>query len=131
MNNWKIGTVSGLIAGIVGGIVSIITAIIFINSGLQHWNLPFPPIPSLMYIVAVTFSFAIIWGIVLGLFYSRFYDFIPGKNIVKGLIYGIILWLILSIRAVSFNVIYEPLYIFGNILSISEIIVFRYSILFL
>ena len=74
-SSWKIGAAAGLIAGIVAGIISIITGIIFINSGLQYWNFPLPPVPSLMYVAAVIFSFAIIWGIVLGIFYSRFYDF--------------------------------------------------------
>ena len=107
MNNWKIGAVSGLIAGIVSGIVAIYYALSMFNLGLPYWDIPSPPETPLMYITTVELTMNIIWGIVLGIFYSKVYDLIPGRRISKGLIYGIVLGLIWSIRWVTFNIAYS------------------------
>ena len=39
------------------------------------------------------------WGVILGLIYSRTYDVIPSKGIMKGIIFGMVAYLIANIRA--------------------------------
>jgi len=120
MKSWKIGALSGLIAGIVAGIIAIIIASILFNIGHLYFSLPSPPtIAPMMHIAIVEFTINIIWGIALGIFYSRIYDLIPGKHVSKGLVYGLILGLILWVRYASFTIIYAPQYVFGGIIAIS------------
>jgi hypothetical protein len=43
----------------------------------------------------------VIWGIIFGFLYERFYDLIPGKGVMKGFVYGLLIWLVSNIRSVS------------------------------
>jgi len=124
MKSWKIGAIAGLIAGIAAGIIAIINVVFLFNIGHSYYDLPSPPESSTIYITIVELIINIIWGIALGVFYSRIYDLIPGKSDYKGLFYGLILWLILNVRNVTFNIIYEPHSIFGQILGISIWIIY-------
>ena len=75
-------------------------------------------------IIAMTkFTIIFIWGIILGIIYSRIHDLIPGKGILKGLIFGLTYYLIFNIRNVTFMIAYGfyPLVI-GAFLYISPII---------
>ncbi|MCX6659978.1 MAG: hypothetical protein NTX81_06320 [Candidatus Bathyarchaeota archaeon] len=45
----------------------------------------------------------IVWGIIFGYLYARFYDPIPGKGVMKGLYCGLLIWLVSNIRSVSIN----------------------------
>jgi hypothetical protein len=97
-NTLKIGIIAGLIAGFIGSIVAIISILIDFNLGFPFFHLPPPPDTPISTIVLNEISVDLLWGAVLGIIFLRFYDAIPGKGILKGLVYGIILYLIYGIR---------------------------------
>jgi len=101
-NSIKNGAVSGLIAGIVSGIVSIFSALFNFRIGLAYYYLPPPPETPITRIALVELTIVIIWGILAGVIYSRAYDVIPTKGILKGLIFGLFCHLIMGIRTASF-----------------------------
>jgi hypothetical protein len=47
-------------------------------------------------------SLGVIWGVIFGVVYSILYNSIPGKGVLKGLCYGILIWLIKDIAAGSY-----------------------------
>jgi hypothetical protein len=99
MKSWKIGAVSGLIAGIVAGLIAVfITVPLHFKLGIPYWWLPPPPDTPFMKIAMTEITFNIIWGIFLGIIYSRIQDLIPGKGVLKGLIFGLGYYFITSIR---------------------------------
>jgi hypothetical protein len=109
MNNpLKIGAVAGLIAGIVGAILAIHYSQWMFSLGLPYMGYFFPPqYPPLSNIIIIESTMNLIWGTALGIFYARIYDQIPGKHFYKGLVYGIILAVIFSIRWVTFDIAYS------------------------
>jgi hypothetical protein len=97
--------VVGPIAGVVLGTVSLVTSYIFglhfrileAPGGLEIWD------PSLVRLFALaTLSLGVIWGTIMGVIYAKFYDRVPGKGILKGLYFGLIIWLIKDIMAGSY-----------------------------
>jgi len=93
-NSWKIGAVSGLIAGIVLGIVAEIFGNIRVLAGLYDSGTELF-LTGNIFVNVPLFGF---WGIILGVIYSKTYNVIPRKNILKGLIYGLILYILIVIR---------------------------------
>ena len=93
----KSGAAAGFVAGIVGGIVSFVFAYIGVAIGLIS------PVPGLSATALLTSVMVtnVIWGIIFGFLYARFYDPIPGRGIMKGLYYGLLIWLVSNIRSVS------------------------------
>ena len=102
MKSWKIGAIAGLIAGIVLGFALEITSRINLSMGLLHpyWQ---PIAINNLIVLIPLFGF---WGIVLGIIYSRFYSIIPKKGIWKGIVYGLILYFIIGIRIITFDLAY-------------------------
>ncbi len=102
----KTGYAAGAVAGLVAAILSPIIGFIFIRTGiiepiggLEIWD------PTMMMLWPfVLFGLIIIWGTILGVIYSKVYDIIPGKNLKKGLIYSLIIFLISNIRVTSFQI---------------------------
>jgi len=129
MKSWKIGAIAGLITGIVGSIVTIFLAVYMIENGLVYHYLAILPITPIKQIAIVEITINVIWGIALGIIYSRIYSKIPGKAIVKGFTVGIIYSLIYCVRWASicymYNIMHNfeyliPLYIFiGLVLGIT------------
>jgi hypothetical protein len=105
-SSWKIGAASGLIAGIVGGIMAVINAISIINSGLSFFGTESLPIMPFTKITIIEITMYIIWGIILGIIYSKVYNLIPGKEISKGLIFCLIYWLVYPVRWICYNLMY-------------------------
>ena len=102
-NRIKAGIISGLIAGIVIRSVVVLLAAFSLLNFLYFW------IPSelpIMKIAMVEISIGIIWGIISGIIYSKIYDLIPGKSILKAIIFGLGLYLILNIRFATLDVFY-------------------------
>jgi len=101
MKSWKIGAISGLIAGIAAGIVYSIILVGMDSIGLPH---PFELEPFLIQFTSTIEMFATeiilatIWGVILGAIYSWFFDLIPGKKVSKGLLFGLIYYLIYNFR---------------------------------
>jgi len=104
MKSWKIGAIAGLIAGITAGIITFIFLNIGNIIGLPiPWAFTFPPITD---IATIHIILGMIWGIILGIIYSKVHDLIPGKSISKGLIFGMVIFLIFNIRQASASVAY-------------------------
>jgi hypothetical protein len=102
-SSWKIGAFSGLIAGlIILGIFAQFFMNISLSIGLyEAWFKPF---------VTDNFGFnipfGIVFGIIFGIIYSRVYDVVPGKGILKALIFGLFLYLITSFRIETYIIPY-------------------------
>jgi len=94
----KQGISYGAVAGLIGGIAAIIAIIIGVNLGL--W-MPVPGILSATFLTThhiFEVTIVILFGALFGVIYSRCYDSIPGKSIIKGLVYSMIIYLASSIR---------------------------------
>jgi hypothetical protein len=102
---WKIGAISGLIAGIIAGIVTVVSLIVVGSFELPHYD--YYPI-SLHYPALVTneIILSVIWGVILGLLYVCTYDLIPGEKIAKGIVFGMIYYLIYNIRIGTLGLFY-------------------------
>ena len=95
----KSGVFSGTVAGVIGGIAATIFMIIGVN--LKVWA---PFVPGILSATSFTahhileIIVTIAFGAIFGAMYSIYYDSTPGKGILKGLVYGLLLYLISSIR---------------------------------
>ena len=70
----------------------------------------------LMLIVLALFSLSVIWGIFFGVIYGRFFDNIPSKGVMKGLVYGILVWIAKDVAAGSYAaMIFMAMYISINL----------------
>ena len=100
----KAGIISGLVAGIVTGIIGPFLHKTIVSMGLfgSWWQ----PISLAAGVLEVFLPLNLIWGIILGVIYSKAYCMIPGKGISKGLFYGLILYFILAIRTSTFDLAY-------------------------
>ena len=47
-------------------------------------------------------SLSVIWGTFFGAIYGRLFDNIPGKGVMKGLIYGLLVWIAKDVAAGSY-----------------------------
>jgi len=84
--------IAGAVAGVVGGIVAVIFGAIGLSIGLyQAGPVPMANIATAMIVLTIIF------GAIFGAVYSRFYDSIPGVGILKGLYFGLLIWLIKDI----------------------------------
>jgi len=109
MKSWKIGAIAGLIAGIVGGIatfVNILSVLIPAFGIKQHWGLETLSTEVIRIIAYVEITLSIIWWIAAGLIYVKIYDLIPGKGILKGLVYSLGMYLIFCVRTGSLELFY-------------------------
>jgi len=102
MKSWKIGAITGLIAGIIAGIVCEYSN--QLGNLLGLFDPYFKAINTGNIIINIPiFGF---WGIVFGIIYSRVYDIVPRKGILKGLIYGLFIWFITKIRIETYELAY-------------------------
>jgi len=103
MKSWKIGAISGLIAGIVGGIVYSFFTQIAASFELYRpdWRL------IIASSVEANILLPTLWWIIFGIIFSKVYDVIPVKGILKGFFFALVLYLFTTIRATSFNLSYR------------------------
>ena len=87
---------AGIVAGIVGSIVAIVFGYVGVFIGLLQ-ELP----PPMIDVVISRFVLHTAWGVIFGALYPKFYDVVPGKATSKGLCYGLLLYLISSVRAAT------------------------------
>ena len=103
-NGYQKALIAGAIAGAVGTLGFIAAAYVLGISGVVE-----PPfgsreawIPSMyMWVGLAHLSLDVIWGAIFGLFFASLYGWIPGKGVVKGLYYGLFIWLIRNVAAGS------------------------------
>jgi hypothetical protein len=94
-------------AGFIAGIVKAICAFFSVPLGaaMKLWEpAPVPHLDQLLSII----GFDIMWGVILALIFSILYTSIPGKGIKKGLVYGLIIYLVSNIRAANLIWAYVP-----------------------
>jgi len=109
MKSWKIGAVAGLIAGIMTGIATFVDGLIKLSIpifGLYYMGLETLTTSVIRRIAYTEIVLGIIWWAVAGLIYVRIYDLIPGKGILKGLVYSLGLYLIYGVRWASYELFY-------------------------
>jgi len=106
MNTLKIGIIAGLIAGFIYGILSIITENILATIELAFML----SIYDLSKITTIEIIFGVFWGIIFGIIYSKAYNVIPGKAILKGLVFGLFLYFITNIRTAIWIIPYAYYY---------------------
>ena len=102
----KNGIYAGAIAGVIMGICTVIigfTTVFYLGIkeptyDVETWT------PTLtIWLTLAQISLGIIWGSIFGAIYTFVYDLIPKKGIIKGLYYGLLLWLIKDIAAGSYT----------------------------
>jgi len=86
--------IAGMVAGLVGGIVAAVLTFNQLIMGIPFlWYWPdFNP-PALIN-VATEFVIMFFWGIIFNVIFVLLYARIPGKDVMKGLYYGLLLYLI-------------------------------------
>jgi hypothetical protein len=100
----KNAILAGAIAGAVSAPGLVVSAYVFGNMGVfvppggtEIWT------PSmLMLLVIAHLSLGIIWGAIFGLLFASLYGWIPGKGVVKGVYYGLLIWMIKDVAAGSY-----------------------------
>jgi len=107
------GAIAGLVSAIVGALLLFVGAPI----GLWGFGTLFPA--TLQTYAATTFIvLAVIFGPIVALIYSRFYDLIPGSGLRKGLNFGLIVWVVKDIQAAAYVTIsmMQPIMIGVNLI---------------
>ena len=100
-----VGAVGGAAGGIVIAILSYTTfwfkiGFYTVDELTRVLGPPKSLTPEVLLTVAIAnVTYNTFWGVILGLIYARTYDVIPGKDIVKGLVFGMVAYLIANIRA--------------------------------
>jgi hypothetical protein len=96
--------IAGCGAGIIGAICSYLFILVFRIfepiGGFEIWDFSL----SMLYTLA-QISLGMIWGIIFGIIYSRFYDSIPGKEVLKGVYFGLLIWVVKDVAAGSYTIL--------------------------
>jgi len=106
--NVKKGVVAGLLAGI--AMVLMDSIVWSVTQGylapLYAASAPvWKPMEPMSVWLAQMWTLTISEGVLFGLVYSVLYNGIPGKNINRGLIYGVIIWLVGIVPGMGFTYI--------------------------
>jgi hypothetical protein len=105
-DDMKSGVLASFFAAVVAAVVAIAVAIILPMIGLvkpvggPEWLAP----DMMLLWIIVVIGLDVIWFTFLGILYVKFYDKIPGKGLLKGLIYAFLILLISNIRVASFQI---------------------------
>jgi hypothetical protein len=114
-NGYIMGMVAGAIAGVVGALAASIAFMAAVILGL-----PWPPYP-ISSVLTITFMtshvtfeimYYLVFGPIYGVIYSMYYDSTPGKGILKGLVFGLFLFLISNFY---YGVLVESWGLFGEV----------------
>jgi hypothetical protein len=106
----KNAILAGAIAGAVA-VIAVITSIPYVilpifgnieayeppGGSVEIWNLS-----MLMLLAVAHLSLSLIWGMIGGIAFSFLYNIIPGKDAVKGLYFGLSIWVIKDVAAGSY-----------------------------
>ena len=100
----KNSILAGAIAGAVsvlpflaGGYVMGVIGVFEPPGGMEIWT------PSMFMLLSLAhLSLDIFWGMIAGVVYSFLYSSIPGKGVMKGLYFGLSIWVIKDVAAGSY-----------------------------
>jgi Mn2+/Fe2+ NRAMP family transporter len=101
------GTAAGLIMGIALFIVGAIAARIIYGQQMVPEGKFEPEQINALYFLWTKLLIGIFFGIIFTLIYSKFHTLMNSPGIIKGLLFSIILWLIISLWAISHPLVYE------------------------
>jgi len=124
----KGGIIPGGIAGALGGLGTFFTVFFFIYTGI--WSIYPKELIDLTFIIGqlgTQIMIHLIPGIYLGAIYAKAYNLVPGKGVIKGLVYGLIATFLMNeFRALLMNIFYGyiPLLITVLITGITVAIIF-------
>jgi hypothetical protein len=97
---------AGAIAGLVGGVVGFICMNMFpaIFPTIEIFELlgSYTTLLDVVIVLAAVLVLNMIWGGIQGIIFSHFHNKIPGKGVSKGLVFGLIIFLIVDAHPVSF-----------------------------
>ncbi|WP_455280061.1 hypothetical protein, partial [[Eubacterium] cellulosolvens] len=112
------GAIAGLVGGLGASFANVLGLVI-----IGFFKIPgFPAAPTLDVWISQAGSHTFInmfWGTIFGMIFPRVYDLVPGKRVLKGIIYGLTIFLLNSFQL--------GIYWFAwglNDLSIQEIAIF-------
>jgi hypothetical protein len=105
--------IAGLVIGIVAAIFTFVRLMMGIPSG---WDLPLIT-PWITNVIALDFVLAFIWGIIFSIIFVLLYARLPGRNVMKGLYYGLLIYLI-TVVYIIFVGLWNFSYIEGYFLAI-------------
>jgi hypothetical protein len=97
--------IAGIIAGLVGGVVAAVLVFIQFIMGIPYLYHGLDVLPALRYpgyplftsitnVVAIEFILMFFWGMIFSVIFVMLYARLPGKNVMKGLYYGLLLILL-------------------------------------
>jgi len=92
---------SGVVAGAIGGLVGSIVAVLIVVLESLFVGLEPTPIP-VEQIIVTFFAITIIFGAIFGAIYQKLYDPIPGTGILKGVYFGLMVWLIKDVATAPY-----------------------------
>jgi len=87
------GVVAGFVGALVVAVLTFIQLIMEMPDLVQLFNTP----PLITNVVAINFILIFFWGIIFNIIFVLLYARMPGKNVMKGLYYGLILFLVVVI----------------------------------
>ncbi|WP_455369828.1 hypothetical protein [[Eubacterium] cellulosolvens] len=104
----KNNPMAGLIAGFFGGIVvAVLTYTISIVGVPYLWYWPtYPLITSIRNVVLIEIILMIVWGVILEMIFVIFYAKLPGKGIMKGFYFGLLISLLCVVHTTSWGIPY-------------------------
>jgi hypothetical protein len=104
---WKKGLVAGIITGI---LIIILEFLLMVIPGYSEWYMvTFPQMMSPAGMITGPAS-SFIMGIIMGLIYAMINRSIPGKGLMKGINYGIMVWLLSSLMWPIMMMSFAPVY---------------------
>jgi hypothetical protein len=99
VNDLKNGIVAGVTAGLIAGIVGVIYSLVSLG-------LPLAALSDPWWLKQIGLN--VMWGGIFGFMYQRFHDLIPGKGVVKGVVFSCLLWLVHAIYPATFIMAFWP-----------------------
>lgn len=96
--DYRKAMILGAIAGSLGGLTASVMVYVYLLSGILSMRAHYFEVPvfsALIVFILLTAFYGSLWA----LLYSMFYDSIPGKGITKGLIFGLLIYLIKDVQA--------------------------------
>lgn len=102
----KGGTLPGAIAGLIGGSAAALTTIT--GPMVGFFKIPgAPPAPTLDFLIGQAGThifFNMVWGTIFGtILFPKVYNLVPSKGIVKGLIFGLTVFLMDTVHTAMYN----------------------------
>jgi hypothetical protein len=104
---WKKGLIAGIIAGI---LIIIFQYLLMMVPGYSEWYMiTFPQMMTITGMITGPTS-SLIMGIIIGLIYATINNAIPKKGLMKGISYGIMIWLLSGLMWPIMMMSFAPVY---------------------